>query len=105
MPTFLTIDNTTKSGYITIFTNDLYPTLTNKKEKYILKDKIGEITLLDDNDGNHYIEVQISGRKADEGTILLSNDVTKQRYYPVSAVNSVAITDLDDLKTKLLALL
>ena len=93
------INNTFKSGWVQIKTNDYYPDVTDETEHIFPYSGVLGICMMENN-GNIVIELHIAH---EDFVMFLTHDHTESGYV-VDSINGIAVTSDADLKTKLLAL-
>lgn len=99
----ITIDNTSKSGWLKLALNDYYDGSDGDSEHWTcIATGIGGVCAGKIN-GIDYVELYMSH---EEESFLLTWQTTDSEYIrTVATINGVAPTSITDLKTKLLALL
>lgn len=97
----VTINNTAKSGFLTINFGSYYPSVSKHKEIYSrISDDFGGVHTIE-QDGFEGIELHL---KTSDTSIFLHYTSTTN-YKIVDSVNGVAPTSLTDLRDKILALI
>ena len=101
MPTYATITDTDKAGFITVLTNDLHAAgATPVVRRDIRKSTIEDLVKIDKN-GDIFIEIISMVHRS----LYTCNLTGANGHFPVTSVNGETPADMDDLYTKLLALL
>jgi hypothetical protein len=96
----IVITDTGKTGWIKIEYNAYYSSNVNHKLENVRKECISAIDIISVG-GVECVEVM----GVQEFSQYFTHDAASQQFYIVDSVNGVAPTSVDDLKTKLLALL
>ena len=102
MPTFAQINDTEKTGFVTIITNDLKTFgLTNIIKKHINKKSIDAIQLIEKGE----VHIEVIGTDNRSLYTCTNNVSGSSPHFPVQDINGVAPTSIEDLYSKLLAIL